>query len=77
MPSPITEVVIIIAIIAISIVTTAVMYLLVLARMGTPLNVQFRGYGIDLEVGQRIICKSSAGDEEEVYDEKTKTEGQE
>lgn len=49
----------IIAIVASSLVVTTVMYFLVLLRLGKPLQIEFKGYGLDLKVGRLTVCESS------------------
>lgn len=56
--TPITETVVVIAIVATAFVITVVCYLLVLARMGKPLRLSFSGYGVKLSVGPTTLCEA-------------------
>lgn len=55
MPSPLTETVLVVAIVAASFLVTVVTYLIVLARLGKPLTVDFNGYGVSLRVGAKDL----------------------
>lgn len=57
MTSPITELVIITAIAATALVVTVVAYLVVLARLGRPLTIDFSGYGVSLKVGPKVVMR--------------------
>lgn len=56
MTSPVTETVLIAAIVAFSVVV-GVAYLVYLARLGKPIELKFSGYGVNLSVGQTTIVK--------------------
>lgn len=59
MGSPLTEAVLITAIVAVSTVLVVVAYLLVLLRQGRPLQLSFKGLGIDLKVGTRQLITNA------------------
>lgn len=56
--TPITETIVVTAIVATSFLLTAVLYLAFLARAGRPLQLSFKGHGVDLKVGQTTLCDS-------------------
>lgn len=70
MLSPVTETVMVTAIVAAALVVTIVSYLVVLMRMGKPLNINFTGYGVDLRVGHVQLSESGAPHGEENDDDK-------
>lgn len=57
MTGPVTETVLIAAIVAFSVVVVGVAYLVYLARLGKPIELTFSGYGVNLSVGQTTIAK--------------------
>lgn len=68
MVTPVTETVAVVAVVAFAITVTVMTYLLVLARLGKPLALEFRGYGIDLKVGARTLSRSRNDNKESTDD---------
>lgn len=64
MVPPITETVVIVTVIAFTVMLTVVAYLIVLARLGKPLSINFSGYGVDLRVGHSVLIATSPTEKE-------------
>lgn len=70
MTSPVTEAVLIAAIVSFSVVLVGAMYLIYLARLGKPIDLRFSGYGINLTIGQTVVATNTRKPASERHDDK-------
>lgn len=66
---PITDTVLVVALVTLGIVIVVVAYLIYLARLGRPIDLKFSGYGVNLSIGQTTVVKSSPREKEALLNE--------